>query len=97
MPSVDAELTLLGETRVSARVSVDSVEGVFLRLSGAPFLPLRAPVKVTDENCIWLGEVVECRAAGTVVVKVAHALMCVTALSGFDRLESARPMVPTLS
>ena len=62
-------------------VSISSFDDTSLTITNAPALPLRAPVKVTEGDRLWLGEVVEYHPNGVAVIHVLHLLNNLTELS----------------
>ncbi len=89
-----AALTVLEESRISPEVpvSISSLENGFLLISGAPRIPTGAPVKVLQDERLWLGEVAESRPDGETVIQVIHSLNNLTELSRlFDRFNGRVP------
>jgi hypothetical protein len=72
--AVTAELTVLAETPSRFDVTVASLDADRMLLSGAPFLTPGCPVKVCQQDRLWLGEVVKSESAGRVAIRVVHSL-----------------------
>jgi hypothetical protein len=77
----NAQLTTLGETQAVYQVSVKSSGVDRLILTGVPSLPLSSPVKVTQADGLWLGEVIQSGAAET-IIEIIHSLGHLRELSG---------------
>lgn len=74
-PEISALLTILGETPSPERtVSIVSETAESLTIAGAPLMVLSAPVRIVQDDHLWLGEVVECHLDGTAKIKVRHTL-----------------------
>jgi hypothetical protein len=72
---VKAVLTVLGETPSAGYfVSITSFDGGSLAIANAPVLTLGSPVKVLDDDCLWLGEVTESHPDGVALIEVSHSL-----------------------
>jgi hypothetical protein len=79
--AVMAELTCLGERPFSASVAILSWESNRLTIQCAFHLVPGALVKVSKEDSLWLGEVLQSSASGTVVIQVVHSLKHLRELS----------------
>jgi hypothetical protein len=71
---VNGTLTLLFEQPVTLDISIESVKGAEMRIRSPRLVPLRTLARVSRGECLWLGEVIECRPDGTAVIEIAHAL-----------------------
>jgi hypothetical protein len=88
---VSAELSILGDSPSrGVPVSITTAGDSFLKIANAPPLPLGATVKVLDDDCLWLGRVIECRPNGTATVQVLHSLNNLTELTRLAELFTGR-------
>jgi hypothetical protein len=88
---VSAELSILGDPPSrGVPVSITAAGDSFLRIANAPPLPLNTPVKVLDDDCLWLGRVIECRPDGTAMVQILHSLNNLTELTRLAELFTGR-------
>ncbi len=72
---VSATLSILGETpSPDVTVSIVSIAEGVLRLADVPPVPLCSPVKVTQDDCVWLGEVTAFHPRGEATIRVLHFL-----------------------
>jgi hypothetical protein len=82
LPSqITAALFLLGETHSAvAPVSITRLNDSQLEIMDAPQLALGCPVKVLQEDCLWLGEVIACRPDGSATIRIVHLLRNISEL-----------------
>ena len=72
---VSAVLSILGDSRSrGVHVSISTINGNYLKITGAPSLALGSAVKILEDNRLWLGDVIECHSDGVAVISVLHRL-----------------------
>jgi hypothetical protein len=72
---VSAVVTVLGEKPIPGQtVSILSDSDDGLTIEGAAAIPLGSPVKVVQNDLLWLGEVIEAHPGGVTRIKVFHTL-----------------------